>query len=76
MSTVVDISVLRVNNESGPEGLCFSVQLAEEERLKEEAAQKELEEYLAMKEAFVVEESGTQEMENDEDVRYHLILFI
>lgn len=41
-------------------------QAAEEERLKEEQAQREHEEYLKMKEAFTVEEEGTDAIEEQD----------
>ena len=44
------------------------LQAAEEQRLKEEQAQREHEEYLKMKEAFTVDEEGTDAIE-EQDVR-------
>ena len=41
-------------------------QAAEEERLKEEQAQREHEEYLKMKEAFTIEEEGTDAIEEQD----------
>ena len=42
------------------------MQAAEEERLKEEQAQREHEEYLKLKEAFTVDEEGTDALEQQD----------
>ena len=49
---------------------CGVLQAAEEQRLKEEQAQREHEEYLKMKEEFSVEEEGTDAVE-EQDVNMH-----
>jgi len=48
----------------------YLLQAAEEQRLKEEQAQREHEEYLKMKEEFSVEEEGTDAVE-EQDVNMH-----
>lgn len=55
--------------------LLFVMQAAEEERLKEEQAIREHEEYLKMKEAFSVDEEGVDAQEQ-EDVSCNLLLFL
>ena len=46
----------------------FWIQEEEEKKRKEEEEQREYEEYLKLKETFTVEESGTHELELNQDV--------